>query len=246
MRDRFRAPILFVLASLQKTNSRRVSAMTDHPLSRPRRALVGSLLFSALGALALTASPATAQGSGAPAKQPGVIRIGLVKPKVSLAAGDAAQMAETVRQTFTEFLAGPSREVVLLTSRAPSQVLEEARMLDCDYTVSATLTHTSGGSGGGLIGNVLRNAASTAGSTYMPNVNPITSAAANTALQTAADYAGNVRARDEVRIEYSLLSTKGKSPLIDKKAKAKAGSDGEDIITPLIETAAETLATSMP
>jgi hypothetical protein len=52
--------------------------------------------------------------------------------------------------------------------------------------------------------------------------------------------ASSTKARDEMRLEYKLASLEGKAELA-KSATAKAAADGEDLLTPMVETAAKAI-----
>jgi len=189
--------------------------------------------------------PARAQDGALPAKQPGVVRIGLVKPKVQVVAADPGQVSEAVRGTLSEFLSGPSQEVVLLSSRAQVQAIEEGRLAECDYVLFSNLIQKRNGAGGSVLGSALNNVANVAASTYIPGSNPISSAVTTTVLNTAADYAATVQAQDELRFEYSVQRISGGTPVLEKKQKARADSDGQDLLTPMVEGAAEAIATAV-
>jgi hypothetical protein len=66
-------------------------------------------------------------------------------------------------------------------------------------------------------------------------------AAAGAAGAAAHDYASSVRTKDELALGYRLESAGGKV-LLDKSEKRKAQSDGEDLLTPLVQNAAESVA----
>ena len=187
---------------------------------------------------------ANAQDGVLPAKPPGVVRVGVVLPKVQGGAGNTAQIADAARNLLADNLNGPTLEVLMLNSRASAQSIQEARLGECDYVVFSTLTHKKGGSGG-LFGQTLNNVANAAASTYIPDANPVSSAAANGALQTAADYAATVQARDEMRLDYKLQAVGSPSPALEKSAKQKAQEDGQDLMTPLIEGAAEAIGSAV-
>ena len=176
-------------------------------------------------------------------KKAGAVRIGIVTPKAQLTAGDAAQAAEAVRNTFASYLGGPTVEVVALAARLPSQALEEAKQSQCDYVLYASLTQKKGGGGGGMFGRALGNIAGAAAG-HIP-VNTAGDAAARSAavtgIYTTANIAGSVKAKDELTLEYKLEATDGARPSVANTAKAKAKSDGEDVLTPLIEKAAEAI-----
>jgi hypothetical protein len=65
--------------------------------------------------------------------------------------------------------------------------------------------------------------------------------ATTTAVYTAAHVAGSVKSKDELTLEYTLQ--KAGSAVASNKLKAKANSDGEDIISRLVEQAATAVLT---
>jgi hypothetical protein len=174
-----------------------------------------------------------------------IVRIGVVKPKVQAVAGDSAQIADAVRNTLAEYLGGPSQEVLLLEARARGQVMQEAQLAGCDYVLFATLSHRRGGAGSGAFGRALNRVAGAAQSGYVPTDSPLTTVAVSTALETAGDYASVMQARDELRLEYVVESIAGQAPLLQEEQKLKAESDGQDLLTPLVEGAAESIAEAL-
>lgn len=198
--------------------------------------------WTAAGFLALPAL-ACAQ-HGAPAtKAPGVVRIGLVKPKVHMGTGESTQASDAVRNILAEYLSGPTIEVALLTSRLPSQIAEEARQADCDFTMTSTLQHRPGGQSGAL-GRALGTLAG-----HVPYAaaggDIVQSVVVSSVLGTAADFASNIKAKDEMRLEYRLEAVGQAKPLLAKTAKLRAKSDGEDLLTPLVENAAEAVGAAI-
>lgn len=186
---------------------------------------------------------ATSSGSAGTdigAKKEGVIRVGVAFPKATAGEGvDAGQLAEAVRSTMVNYLTGPSLEVVSLQARLPQQIELEAKQKQVDFIVYTTVAHKKGGGGGGF-GGFLRAAAPVAsvagyGGGYAGSV---ASTVASTTIYTAAQVASSVKAKDEVTMEYRLMPTNGSTPVIAKTLKAKAKTDGEDILTQLIEQAA--------
>ena len=146
------------------------------------------------------------------AKKPGVIRIGLLRPNVQMSAGNAAQTAESLRNTFASYLKGPNIEVVTISA------IEEARQSQCDYILSASMSVKKGG--GSMFGRALGNIASAAtGVPVSGSVNAI-------------------KARDEVTLEYKLDHIETSKTALTSKDKAKASADGEDVISPLVQKAA--------
>ncbi|MBA3514164.1 MAG: hypothetical protein H0T77_07315 [Pyrinomonadaceae bacterium] len=60
-----------------------------------------------------------------------------------------------------------------------------------------------------------------------------------TGIHTSANIAGSIKARDELSLEYKLEAADGARPGVANTAKGKAKLDGEDVLTPLIQKAAE-------
>lgn len=180
-----------------------------------------------------TTTPATSP------KKPGAIRIGLLLPNVQMNAGNPAQAAEALRNTFASYLKGPNIEVVTLAARLPSLASEEARQTQCDYTLFASMNVKKGGSS--MFGRAMGNIASaTAG--HIPGGGSATTGAARSAaitgVYTTAAIAGSIKARDEVLLEYKLDQVDTSQTALANKNKAKANSDGEDVISPLVEKVA--------
>jgi hypothetical protein len=195
---------------------------------------------------AATSTPAAGMTAAGAPKKPGVLRIGVVMPKAQMTSGDSAQAAEAVRNTFASFLNGPTIEVVSLTARLPSQALEEARQSECDYVLYTSLTQKKGG-GGGMFGRALGSVGGIAVG-HIP-VNTRGEAAARSVavggVHTTANIASSIKAKDELSLEYKLESTDGAGPALANREKGKAKSDGEDVLTPLIEKAAEAVVRAL-
>lgn len=191
-----------------------------------------------------TAAATGVVAANAPKKE-GAVRICQVMPKAQVTTGSAAQAAEAVRNTFASYLTGPRLEIASLNARLPSQVMEEARQSQCDYVLYASMTQKKGGGGGMFsraMGNVVGAAAghvpvSTAGEAAARG-------AVTTGIYTTANIASNIKAKDEITLEYKLEAVGGARPALSKTEKAKAKSDGEDVLTPLIERAAEAIVTA--
>jgi len=193
------------------------------------------------------APPSSAPVNDAP-KKAGVMRLCLVTPRTQMSAGDTAQAAEAVRNTFKSFFTGPTIETVIVAARLPSQAFEEAKQSGCEYVLYSSLTHKKGGSGGGLLGRALGDAANSA-AWHIPGGGSTAGAVARTAavtgINTAANLATSIKAKDEITLEYKLQATDGARLVSAKIEKAKAKADGEDVLTPLIEKAAEAVAAAM-
>ena len=68
----------------------------------------------------------------------------------------------------------------------------------------------------------------------------IAGSVASTAIITAANVSGNVKSKDEITLDLKLTKLGG-APAFAQVYKAKAKSDGEDIISQIIEQAAQSV-----
>jgi len=62
---------------------------------------------------------------------------------------------------------------------------------------------------------------------------------------TTAVIASSIKAKDELTLEYKLDSVETAKTVISNSAKAKAKSDGEDILTPVVETSAQAIVSTV-
>jgi hypothetical protein len=187
-----------------------------------------------------SSSPVNTPASSAGPKKAGVIRIGIVPPKVQMSAGDQAQAAEALRNSFASYLKTPSVEVIPLSSRLASAVTEEARQTECDYVLYAAMSVKKSG-GGSMFGRAIGNIAGSAAG-HIPGGGSASTGAARSAaiggVYTTATIVSSIKAKDEVTLEYRLEPTDPARQRVANTAKAKASQDGEDILTGLVEKAA--------
>lgn len=192
------------------------------------------------GATGSPASPAAGvlRGAGtttvvAP-KKAGVMRVGVAAPNVTAASGlSPAAVSAAVQNSLTTALGGAALEVVTLEARLPEEIGPEAQAKGCDFILYTDVAHKKGGGGGGL-GGFLKKAApvvdaamggGSSGGSARPSGNGGT-----------ADIAPAVKAKDEVTIDFRLLSAGADGALVaGKTLKGKAKSDGEDIFAPLLQ-----------
>ena len=66
---------------------------------------------------------------------------------------------------------------------------------------------------------------------------------ASAAASAARAMATNTKSKDELTLDYRLETPDG-AVVIKNSAKAKASSDGQDLLTPLVERAAEEVVTA--
>ena len=160
------------------------------------------------------------------AKRPGVVRLGLAGVQTG-AVGDnlsAAQLAAAVRGSLAARLTNTTVEVVILEPAA--DVEAAARQKECDFVVYASVSHKKGGGGGfgGMFGKVATAATS------------IGNAGATSGGGTAT---ANVKQKDELTLDIKLVAPGTSAPAAARQFKSKAKSAGEDIITPVVEQAAQ-------
>ena len=181
-------------------------------------------------------------GSPTPSSSPTSKCIALPLPSLRGAEGSSTELATALRDLVSTFLTGPSLRTISLDARLTEQAIEEARQKTCDSLLTITLTRKR--SSGGGFGRVLGDAAGAA-AWHMP-YGAMATAARSVAIAgstAVSSMASNTRAKDELQLEYRLLSGTGTQPVLrDGKDSAKAKADGEDLLTPLVERMATVIA----
>jgi hypothetical protein len=144
-------------------------------------------------------------------------------------------------------LSGPVTELVSIDALVSQQVDAEVQGKHCDYVLySAVSQKKSGGSGMGLF-----KAATTIGS-MMPIVGAAKAAggalsaagsvaSAASAAQEAASVSKGIKAKSEVSFEYRLLAAGNPATVLNDTMKTKAATDGEDVMTPMVQKLAESV-----
>jgi hypothetical protein len=185
------------------------------------------------------ASQADASAATLGAKRAGVLRVGVVATRAT-AAGEgisASALADAVRHTLINHLKAPTIEVVALEAHVPQQAATEATQKECDLVLYSTVAHKKGGGGG--FGGFLRKAAPIVD--IVPTGTGASSVAADVAVRTtiytAADFAASIKAKDELTLEYKLQRANDSTQVAAQTLKAKAKSDGDDLISQLVEQA---------
>lgn len=178
------------------------------------------------------------------AKKPGVVRLGVVAVKTgNVGEGlSATDLAAAVQNTLAEYLKSPAVELVRLEAKLPSEIEAEARQKECDFVVYANVSHKKGG-GGGFGGMFSKVVAPTVGQVGIGHTG---STAGNVAGQVATQgivnagtMSANVKQKDELTLDVRVQAPGVASPAATRQFKAKAKSSGEDIITPVVEQAAQ-------
>jgi hypothetical protein len=187
--------------------------------------------------------------ASAAAMQPAdTTRVCLAPATVEASTGDANTVMKAVAERLTEFLTGPTLGVQPLNSRLTSQVRTEAHQANCRYLLLTTVkqqhksgSHILGRAAGEAVQAGAWRAASSVGSTAGGVAASAVSGAASGAVW---DMASGVKAKDELSLTWRLEGADG-GVMSEKTEKRKAGSDGEDLLTPLAQHAAEAVAAAV-
>ncbi len=201
---------------------------------------------SSLSANADSANTDTGKPVGA--KMPGTIRIGLAAVKTG-AVGDgiaATDLAAAVQNTLTSFLKLPNVEVIALESRLASPSQTEAQEKECDYIIYTTVSHKKGGGGfGSMFGSALGSTVGRVGIGQTGSTaGNIAGQVATNAIVSATSVSSQVRSKDEITLDLKMNSPSGSS-VLSKIFKVKAKANGDDIISSVIEQAAQAVADSI-
>lgn len=200
-------------------------------------------MSSGLQNSAATQAPAP---NGLEAKKPGTLRVGIAVKTTSVGEGIAANdLSAAVQNTFSQFLKGTNVEIVPLEARLAAAQSSEAAEKQCDFVLTVSAAHKKGGGGGfGGFGKMLGSVAP-----MLPMGGTVAGAVASqvvtTAIITATSVSGNVKSKDELSLDLKLVSTANNAPALSRQFKTKAKSDGDDIISALVEQAAQAILDSV-
>lgn len=191
-------------------------------------------------------------------KAPGRVRIGIAPAQAQVGQGNNAQadFATPIRNAIVFMMAGPAVEITALDSRIPIQLQAEAQQKQCDYILMSgvTVKHSSGGFGkfmkaGNIAANMNPMVMMTKSMSTMAASQVAAQAAAMTAQQQAtnqlANFNGQIKSKDDVTVDYQLYPTGQGQPKLQNSLKGKAKSDGEDVLTPLIQQTATNILTEV-
>jgi len=171
-------------------------------------------------------------------KKDGVVRIGLAGVKTG-AVGEgvnAAELAGAIQNTLAQYLKGTKVEIVPLEAKLQSAIDAEAQEKECDYVLYATVSHKKGGGGFGF-GKALGAVVSqTGGGAWGNTAGNVAGKVAATSVVAATS---NIKPKDELTLDINLKN--GGTVALTKQFKSKAKSAGEDIISPIVEQAANAI-----
>lgn len=189
-----------------------------------------------------------------PGEAPATIRIGVAPAEAQLGQGNNVAQGDhamAIRNSIVLLMSGPAVEIVPLDSRLDVQLQAEAAQKACDYILHARVEVRQQKSG--RFGKMLRMAAPAAGMLGMAGgmggmaAGQAASIAAAAAAQSAQEQAmsqlagfnGQIKSKDDVTVAYRLLPAGQAEPRLQHALEAKAKTDGEDVLTPLLLKAAE-------
>ena len=185
-------------------------------------------------------APASVQAQ-TPETAPGAICLAIM-PATVTGVENGSDAATAVQEVFVSFLSGPTLNPVALESRLKVQAAQEAKQKGCGYLITATVHRKRGG--GSAFGRVVGQAAGQA-AWYIPGGHTVGTGVARGlsigAAQALSTMASSTRAKDEMQMEWALTVPAG-AAIKSKSEKLKASSDGEDVLTPLVQRAAESIA----
>lgn len=189
-------------------------------------------------------TPSSNDSAAVGPKQAGTIRIGLAGVKTG-AVGEgltAADLSAAVQNTLVSYLKVPNIEVVPLDAKLASAIDGEAKQKECDFVIHATVSHKKGGGGfGSMFGSALGSAVGSVGIGHTGSTaGNIAGQIATRAIVSSTSVASNVKSKDEITLDLKLNNASGASAFA-KVYKAKAKSNGEDIISAVIEQAAQAI-----
>lgn len=207
-----------------------------------QRAMTAVLFAAAFLLPSTLIASRAAQDPAPPATKPAAACVGVMAATVTGVGGNAAESGEALRDLLVSFLSGPSMQPVALESRVRVQAIEEAKQKGCAYVVTTTATMKRGG--GNSFGRVVGQAAGNA-AWYIPGGSGAAAAGRAVSYGTAralGDMAATTRSKDEMRLEWTVTSlAPGARPASPSSEKLKASSDGEDLLSPLVQRAAESI-----
>lgn len=215
-----------------------IKAGSDNAVASPSPASgLGSGIRDARNSKADISTPASM-------KKPGTIRVGVAVKTASVGEGiTASDLSAAIQNTLGSFLKGTKVEVIPLEARLAAAQAGEAREKECDYILLATAAHKKGGGGGGFgFGKMLGQVVSQTGIGHTGSaVGNIAGQIGTTAIVTASNVSSSVKNKDEMTLDLRLSSVADDSSALAKQFKAKAKSDGDDIISTIVEQAAQAI-----
>ena len=208
------------------------------------------------------ASAAVAAPQALGPKAQGRIRIGIAPPDAQLGQGNnaGADYSTPIRNAEVALMNGPAVDIAALDSHIAMQLQAEAQQKQCDYILYSSVAVKHSSSGG--FGKFMKMAAPVASMVPMAGMGggvggamaaQTAGMAASVAAQAAQEQAmsqlqgfnGQIKSKDDVTVQYQLVPTGQTSPVVQNTLKGRAKSDGEDVLSPLLQQAATSVLTEV-
>jgi hypothetical protein len=199
-------------------------------------------------------------------KAAGKVRIGVAPPDAQVGQGNnaAADYSTPIRNAMILLMNGPAVEVAALDSRIPMQLQAEAQQKQCDYVLfsSVAVKHNTGGGFGkfakfaspiasitpvGMMAHGMGSAvaATAAASAAQAAQQAAQQQAMNQVMSQLSGFNTQIKQKDDVNVQYQLVATGQSQPLLQNALQGKAKTDGEDVLTPLLQQTANTVVTQV-
>ena len=191
----------------------------------------------------LAVAVAVAAAPSPQATTPSAPCIAVMPASVTGVDGSAVEAGNAVRDLIISFLTGPSMQPVAIEARVRQLAVEEAKQKGCAYVVTSSLSRKRGGSGSGF-GQAVGRAAGTAAWSVPGSAGvggAVIRGASVGAAEAVQQMTSSTRAKDEMRLEWTLSPLASEKAAMSSNDKLKASSDGEDLLTPLVQRAAEAI-----
>ncbi len=176
------------------------------------------------------------------------IRLCIIKASAKLEGVNAERAADGIQNAFAELLDSRAIEVIRLEETLTILAKREAADKQCDYTLKTEVIQKKGKRGGGMFGRILEGAtdrAITSGASRIPYGGNVGEAVArDAAVRAAYEVAAlnlQVSKKDKFTLECQLFGKNGQS-VWSAKIEEKADKDGDDVLSPMIENAANQVA----
>lgn len=237
-----------------------MAAMGGNPMAMMQQMMGGGGGMQGMGQQPGPAAAPVAAPQQLGPKMPGRIRIGVAPPDAQVGQGTntGGDYSTPIRNSMVLLMSGPAVEIAALDSRIPIQLQAEAQQKQCDFVLfsAVSVKHGSGGGfgkfmkmgsmassmtpigmmGKGMGGAVAAQAASAAASAAAMS-------AQQQAMNQLAGFNQQIKSKDDVTVQYSLVQTGQTTPRIQSQLQGKAKSDGEDVLTPLLTQTANAVLT---
>ena len=172
-----------------------------------------------------------------------VLRIGVVSPMMKMVeTSQAAHTSDAIRIMLIQYMNGPRAEIVPLEARIPAHVEPEAASKHCNFILYSTVILKKSG-GTSRMGGTLKRLAPAAALIALSHgsTSNVVATATKVAMEVMGEVTSEIKKKDEITLEYRLVTIGGSLPLIQDKYYDRAKEEGEDVLTEMIVKTAESV-----